>query len=61
MADQDEKGKPERKQPARAGAKKKWESPRVKSGSLFESNSLSCGKNGTPPSDENCLANYTSS
>jgi hypothetical protein len=32
--------------------KKTWESPRVKSGRLFESNSLACGKAG--PGQEGC-------
>ena len=26
------------------GKKKRWEAPRIKSGQLFESNSLACGK-----------------
>ena len=33
-----------RKPPAPKRKKKTWESPRVKSGRLFESNSLACGK-----------------
>jgi hypothetical protein len=45
----DEKGttvaeKTPRKPPAK-GKKKTWASPRVKSGRLFESNSLACSKN----------------
>jgi hypothetical protein len=36
--------KTERKAPNKA-KKKPWERPRVKSGRLFESNSLACGKN----------------
>ncbi len=37
--------KPPRK-PTRAAAKKPWQRPQIKSGRLFESNSLACGKNG---------------
>jgi hypothetical protein len=37
--------KARRKPTAKAKKKKAWESPRVKSGRLFESNSLACGKN----------------
>ncbi len=33
-------------------AKKVWQKPRIKSGRLFESNSLACGKNG--PGMESC-------
>lgn len=33
-------------------AKKTWQKPRIKSGRLFESNSLACGKNG--PGQEMC-------
>jgi hypothetical protein len=33
-----------KRKPARA-AKKAWQKPRIKSGRLFESNSLACGKN----------------
>ena len=36
--------KPKRK-PTRP-AKKAWQKPAIKSGRLFESNSLACGKNG---------------
>lgn len=42
--------KPKRK-PERS-AKKTWQRPRIKSGRLFESNSLACGKNG--PGMEQC-------
>lgn len=42
--------KPKRK-PTRP-AKKAWQKPRIKSGRLFESNSLACGKNG--PGMESC-------
>ena len=34
------------------GPKKVWQKPRIKSGRLFESNSLACGKNG--PGMEMC-------
>jgi hypothetical protein len=34
-----------RKPLANTKKKKPWESPRVKTGRLFESNSLACGKN----------------
>jgi hypothetical protein len=37
--------KPPRKPLAKTKKKKTWESPRVKTGRLFESNSLACGKN----------------
>jgi hypothetical protein len=40
--------KTQHRAPAKAGAKSKkkaWETPRMKSGRLFESNSLACGKN----------------
>jgi hypothetical protein len=44
--------KTQQRAPAKANAKSKskskkkvWETPRVKSGRLFESNSLACGKN----------------
>ena len=46
-----------RKPPPRP--KKPWEPPRVKTGHLFESNSLACGKNG--PGNEECLNNPTQS
>jgi hypothetical protein len=49
--------KQQRKTPPRG--KKPWEPPRVKTGHLFESNSLACGKN-TPQTDE-CLQNPTQS
>ena len=35
--------------------KRQWQRPRVKSGKLFESNSLACGKNG--PGTEDCENN----
>lgn len=34
--------------------KKTWETPRVKSGQLFESNSLACGK--SSPNAQQCMA-----
>jgi hypothetical protein len=40
-------------------SKKPWEPPRVKTGHLFESNSLSCGKNS--PGQDECLQNPTQS
>jgi hypothetical protein len=40
-------------------AKRTWQTPRVRSGHLFESNSLACGKN-TPALDQ-CLQNPVSS
>jgi hypothetical protein len=36
--------KPPRSQPPKKTEKRAWEPPRIKSGQLFESNSLSCGK-----------------
>ena len=44
--------KNERK-PQRKGKKKTWEAPRVKSGQLFESNSLACGK--STPTTQQCI------
>jgi len=38
--------------PGQPRPKKAWQSPRIKSGRLFESNSLACGKNG--PGMESC-------
>ena len=46
--------KPTRKPPV-APRKKKWERPQIKSGHLFESNSLACGKNA--PQIEQCIQN----
>jgi hypothetical protein len=46
--------KPARK-PTTPGKKRKWERPRIKSGHLFESNSLACGKNA--PQIEQCIQN----
>ncbi|HLK88679.1 MAG TPA: hypothetical protein VKZ18_02230 [Polyangia bacterium] len=40
-----------KRKPARP-AKKTWQKPRMKSGRLFESNSLACGKNG--PGMDSC-------
>ena len=45
MTKNDVPGKPPRK-PDRTAAKKSWQRPQIKSGRLFESNSLACGKNG---------------
>jgi hypothetical protein len=51
------------KNPARKAGppakKKKWERPRIKTGHLFESNSLACGKNA--PMLEQCLQNPVTS
>jgi len=35
--------------------RRQWQRPRVKSGKLFESNSLACGKSG--PGTEDCESN----
>ncbi len=40
-----------RQKPTRP-AKKAWQKPHIRSGKLFESNSLACGKNG--PGLESC-------
>jgi hypothetical protein len=45
-----------RKPAAKARKKKPWEPPRVKSGRLFESNSLACSKNQDPQNAEMCSA-----
>ena len=37
-------------------AKRPWQQPRVRTGHLFESNSLSCGKNGSTPIEQ-CMQN----
>jgi len=42
------------RKPARPG-KKVWQRPQIKSGKLFESNSLACGKNPSVNQDQ-CLA-----
>lgn len=47
------------REPSPAGKKKKWERPRIKTGHLFESNSLTCGKNS--PEIEQCMQNPTAS
>ena len=47
------------RKPGPPAKKKKWESPRIKSGHLFESNSLACGKNG--PQIEQCMQNPVAS
>lgn len=51
MADQDPRSQKDRP----PEKKKKWETPRIKTGQLFESNSLACGKNA--PQIEQCLQN----
>ncbi len=48
-----------RKAGSPAKTKKKWERPRIKTGHLFESNSLACGKNA--PQIEQCLQNPVTS
>jgi hypothetical protein len=48
------------RKPGRPAAKKKWERPRMKTGHLFESNSLACGKNG-PAGGDSCYQNPTQS
>jgi len=47
------------KQAARPAGKRVWQAPRVRTGHLFESNSLACGKN-TPALDQ-CIQNPVSS
>jgi len=47
------------KQAPRAPAKRAWQPPRVRTGHLFESNSLACGKN--TPSLDQCIQNPVSS
>lgn len=49
---------PEKPAP-RPGGKRAWQAPRVRTGHLFESNSLACGKN-TPAMDQ-CIQNPVSS
>jgi hypothetical protein len=49
--------KTQHRAPAKANAKSKkkvWETPRVKSGRLFESNSLACGKNSPGGNGDMC-------
>lgn len=40
-----------RKAPPKRPSKKTWQTPRLKSGQLFESNSLACGKNFNDPNE----------
>jgi hypothetical protein len=50
------------KSPRKTGSplmKKKWERPSIKTGHLFESNSLACGKSG--PELDQCVQNPVSS
>jgi len=49
---------PDESAPRTAG-KRAWQAPRVRTGHLFESNSLACGKN-TPALDQ-CIQNPVSS
>jgi hypothetical protein len=46
-----------RKRPGAAGAeaKRRWTAPRIRTGHLFESNSLACGK--STPAREECIQN----
>lgn len=44
---------------ARPAAKRVWQAPRVRTGHLFESNSLACGKNS--PALDQCIQNPVSS
>jgi hypothetical protein len=44
---------------ATAVTKRTWQPPRIRSGRLFESNSLACGKN-TPAMDQ-CIQNPVAS
>jgi hypothetical protein len=53
--------KTQRKRDAKARKKKPWESPRVKSGRLFESNSLACGKNEQSMNPQMCDSDPTMS
>jgi len=46
-------------EPTRPAGKRPWQTPRVRTGHLFESNSLACGKN-TPAMDQ-CIQNPVSS
>jgi len=47
------------KEASRPAGKRAWQAPRVRTGHLFESNSLACGKN-TPALDQ-CIQNPVSS
>lgn len=47
------------KESPRPTTKRAWQAPRVRTGHLFESNSLACGKN-TPALDQ-CIQNPVSS
>jgi hypothetical protein len=53
--------KNQRKPAGKARKKKPWESPRVKSGRLFESNSLACNKSQYAGNPDLCMANPTMS
>lgn len=46
-------------QPPAPAAKKRWATPKIDSGPLFESSSLACGKNSGAL--ESCLQNPTTS
>jgi hypothetical protein len=48
-----------RRKPTAKAKKKPWEAPRVRSGRLFESNSLACGKN--QPDGQDCSHDPASS
>ena len=43
----------------RPAVKQKWQQPRIRTGHLFESNSLACGKN--VPQLDQCVQNPTTS
>ena len=51
MTDKSQRKPPRPGQPGKT-AKKAWQPPRIKTGRLFESNSLACGKNG--PGMDSC-------
>jgi hypothetical protein len=49
------------RKPVPKSKKKTWEPPRVKSGQLFESNSLACGKTHSDGQDQCQIINPTQS
>jgi hypothetical protein len=40
------------RKPAKPARKRRWQPPKIKSGQLFEANSLACGKSTAAPQDE---------
>ncbi len=46
-------------EPQASRPRRPWQTPQIESGQLFESNSLSCGKDS--PMNEQCAANPSSS